>query len=664
MLLTSLNYRYNCVTCGLVFDKGACTICALTCHQGHEVAYSRYSSFFCDCGAESPGPGEGRSPCKCLSPMEQNNAARLFELEDAKNFLLGPGGNSQEKQPTKQPSKKEADSGFIDTVMLSLVSQGDATILAVKDQVEKSSWVRFFFERLEKVQGKSAGNDESSPASYTNEKPETYDREYLRESLKRRAGRKLVLDQSPRKPLLSIRASCPNAFNVKMSIDSTTDRIKRAMLARHHATRNVLAADSRGRLVVAEPGQLLFCSVLPQINTSFTANPLGSQLSRAQMTIIGSSNVKFNIVGMEMCKANERHLLIWGSTEACVVVLSKSCDKIEKTIDLSLDLDPHESETDYVVKCSWVPGSESCCALVSGTFVKFYKLKKCQEETRAIALVTYSIAYEVLVRDAALVTLPPSPATTPDKLLIFILVDTGKVHKFSVSLNCLGELDDLGSTFVEQANECLNIPTQGIRTFGDNEARGPNTAVRSMGEACSLVYLPQSMVLLYKCVSACVVAINISDEGEICGSFELLPHIIAAEDCHGGDGGGAMGPFKHWTELGTTTDGFFRAACVGKCTRTSQPKGLCVEFNETNVRISTIAFKTSSGVGLGLRYVSKGWAFGLFKNVYSYFVIQLCMGGPWLFFSSNNGGRGCVPRTTFSLCYHVDWNTSNFWRKQ
>ncbi|KAK7234637.1 histone-lysine N-methyltransferase [Aureococcus anophagefferens] len=46
---------YNCATCGLVGDKGCCSACARKCHAGHELSYSRKSSFFCDCGARGDG---------------------------------------------------------------------------------------------------------------------------------------------------------------------------------------------------------------------------------------------------------------------------------------------------------------------------------------------------------------------------------------------------------------------------------------------------------------------------------------------------------------------------------------------------------------------------------------------------------------------------------
>ncbi|KAH8091112.1 hypothetical protein JL720_5995 [Aureococcus anophagefferens] len=50
---------YNCATCGLVGDKGCCSACARKCHAGHELSYSRKSSFFCDCGARGDGDDDG-----------------------------------------------------------------------------------------------------------------------------------------------------------------------------------------------------------------------------------------------------------------------------------------------------------------------------------------------------------------------------------------------------------------------------------------------------------------------------------------------------------------------------------------------------------------------------------------------------------------------------
>jgi hypothetical protein len=52
---------YFCYTCGLVNNKGCCTICAYNCHRDHMVVYSKKSSFYCDCM-------ECLKNCKMLPP--------------------------------------------------------------------------------------------------------------------------------------------------------------------------------------------------------------------------------------------------------------------------------------------------------------------------------------------------------------------------------------------------------------------------------------------------------------------------------------------------------------------------------------------------------------------------------------------------------------------
>ena len=43
---------FKCQTCTFKDDEGVCSICANTCHAGHDVSYHQYSrAFYCDCGA-------------------------------------------------------------------------------------------------------------------------------------------------------------------------------------------------------------------------------------------------------------------------------------------------------------------------------------------------------------------------------------------------------------------------------------------------------------------------------------------------------------------------------------------------------------------------------------------------------------------------------------
>lgn len=44
---------YYCYSCCLDGSEGVCSVCARVCHKGCELTYSKFSRFFCDCGASS-----------------------------------------------------------------------------------------------------------------------------------------------------------------------------------------------------------------------------------------------------------------------------------------------------------------------------------------------------------------------------------------------------------------------------------------------------------------------------------------------------------------------------------------------------------------------------------------------------------------------------------
>ena len=69
------------------------------------------------------------------------------------------------------------------------------------------------------------------------------------------------------------------------------------------------------------------------------------------------------------------------------------------------------------------------------------------------------------------------------------------------------------------------------------------------------------------------------------------------------------GPFTHWTALGVAYDddgAFFRVSCVGRSSRTNQPKLICVEFNESDLRIKEISWSSGGPIGLSLNLSYEG----------------------------------------------------------
>mmetsp|Transcript_28026 Transcript_28026/g.42742 ORF Transcript_28026/g.42742 Transcript_28026/m.42742 type:complete len:4540 (+) Transcript_28026:153-13772(+) len=598
---------YNCYTCGLVVDKGCCTICALTCHRGHEVAYSRYSSFFCDCGAEMASAGEeNRVVCRCITPMMTEEAEKLFEEERANNYLFATNnGTSLDTFGTTKTSLAGRMPLFVE-VAASFKNEATSAIEEIKREATDSPWITTFFNIITHKSGDGEMNKGCISKNSIVPSKQHFSAHCASISLAQRHGKELELKCLEDVNLVPIRAARAGTFNVKMSVETTTDRLKRAMLNRHGIVRKIAVADSRGRLLVAEPCSLAFCSLLPAINTRFIKGPLSSQIGRAQMSVVASYSMSFNIVGMEICRANERHVVVWGATEACVIILRKGWNGVERMINLEFEVDPHDCESDYLVHCDWVPNSQTHVSVTCGTFVKIYDISTSENEETLSSLLSYSVVYEALIKDSTWVSLPFNTGQEklePGKrtLLLFLLMDTGRIHEIRASIDNRGDINGCGSIYLERSSSCVDIPTAGIRPYEGVTTNKAGSTTRSLGEGSTLCYLPRMNLLLYKCVSSCVIAMILDETGSISGSFELLPNQIESEFLGGGpDTHSIVGPFHHWTEIGIMHEDFFRLICVGKSSRTNQPKMLCLDVNDKCVKVREMSWSGNGSVGLGL----------------------------------------------------------------
>ena len=598
---------YNCYTCGLVFDKGCCTLCALTCHKDHDVAYSRYSSFFCDCGAEAASNGDqSRIVCKCITMMSAADSLKIFREEERLSFL-DKGKLSEEPESSldrgdNEALKRDSRRRVVDIAVSSLRQNSEAAVAAVKSEA-LTSWIPIFFRFLQEHGERGAIPGDA--AATENQEASKKSPEFLQFSLRSRKGRPTQYECPSGRALSPIRAAEPYAFKTK-HIPSSTDRMKSRMLSMSLTEKSILAADSRGRVIVAEGSSIAFFSAFPLVNTRYLFKPLQNPCERAQMSILGSASAKFNVFGMSLCRENERHLAIWGSSEVSIVVLNPQCDGVERTINISIDLDPNENETDFVVKCEWIPGSQSSLAVVCGTYVKFFDIAHVDQEDCASPLLSYSIAYDAVIRDVAAVKFQSRSTKkvacqSEAKLKIFLLVDTGRLYEISVQLDSCGDIEDRGTVFLEQSGNCIDIPTHGIRPYAGTEVGNEGSTTRSMGEGSMLKFLNFGQMLLYKCASSCVVAMTFDQNGTIDGAFEFLPHTIGSEILGAGsDDVKVTGPFNHWTEMGLAEESdCFRVICAGKSGQDNKARLLCVDYNGQHSKVSELNWPADAMYGSG-----------------------------------------------------------------
>ena len=626
---------YNCYTCGLVWDKGCCTLCALVCHRGHDVSYSRYSSFFCDCGAEDGGSSttdRNRVSCKCLSSLPRDKVESIFS-----NELKTSAHDSHVTEPTPEPAlliaadrtgievarssfKNEALSSiesFLSNAMMSTCA--DSLFAIMQEQFEEWKKMNSTKLTLDNLLLEGAKEFKGTPKRQLSH-------EELSSELRKRRAKALDLQPLAEKTLGPVRAA--KGFQVKMSTDSSTNARLVAQLSKHEIIRTALVADSRGRVVVTEPSSLVFCSMIPAVSVRYINRPFEPPLSRSQMCILGSSSVKFSIVGLRLCQENERHLVVWGTSDACVVIVKPNWDGVEEKIDLVFDLEQQEGEVDYLVKCEWIPGSQTHVTVGCGRFVRIYDIsrKAIEREGRGgdsvAPVIGYNLGFESGLRDMSIVpdkrprkrysevdAKDNDDADTHDRISkLFLLLENGRLHVVNLKTTANGKLESPGDQHFEPS-ECVTLKTDGVRSRMGSPLGQAGSSSHSLGEGSRLAYLKQSRVLLYKCATSCVLALMLNKKGDVEGTFELLPHSISGEALgETGTEPAVTGPFTHWVELGVAYRGgsaFFRVACVGKSPRTNQSKLLCIEFNEKHVKIRELSWP---GLTVGLSLSCEGLA--------------------------------------------------------
>lgn len=557
---------YNCYTCGLVGDKGCCTLCALVCHEGHDVAYSRFSAFFCDCGAEGGRLLElGKSPsCKCLDPLQPQDLKAAFARGSSIGF------------DAKEVSCPWAGDDVLDTLTclrIALSSFPDAARKALDGFIHHGrtnrwtdalfGYVRTSFQSYQVHQRASEGQDlfANCPASY----------DALRRSLSDRMSAIDAVKSMSSESFCPFAGFRPGSFQVKVSSDASVDSLKRAMLSTSGATRAILSADSRGHVLIAECNSLVFCAGVPLL-APHEANPCF--FSRSSMGILFVKSLDFNIVGACVCATADRQIVAWGTHEACVCFLGESWTGCDRQVEFELGLGSLESGSEFVVKAGWLPGCSSLVYVASLRSLMVFDVSADGEKLSPIETVKLGVGNDSSLRGVVVTCVDHA---TCDFWMTHVLMENGHLHSFSLVRSGHGSLKATGVNFDPKLS--LKLPISGS---SDNAAFS-----LTLGEGIHLSYLQQARLLLYQTLAESVLALQVNEDGAIEGSFTLLPNRMSLGP--GGDDGSidVSGPYTHWTELGAVehdANCFFRVACIGKRS-SKEPSLLCVEFNAKETKV-------------------------------------------------------------------------------
>ena len=451
---------------------------------------------------------ENRTPCKCLAPVSEDIIRTLYEGKFKVTNELKPDDHLQ-----------DISDDFIELMVSSSPSECKESLQMLVEEAVDSEWRESIIVVLKQCfQGPSSTSDGETFLKNQLARVATNRPNGALEcpNLQSRSGNPLALKCLDTACMLPIRAAKAGAIQSRSSPgpSSLSSHTRKSANSFHG---QAIASDNRGRLFVAESSSVLFCSAIPSVNVRDIENSQSCHLSRSQLSILGSDSVKFPIIGLAINSENNRHLLVWGSSKACVAIVSKNLNSFERLIELKLNLDPSE-ECEFLIKCEWIPQSELHLAVICGAVVHVFDLKRTKNNA-CTATTHYALAYEdVLIRSATFIgdLLVDNGSTSETRLAI--LLDTGRLHFISLTIDEEGNLEDQGESYIE-IGDGVSFPTGGIRRYCSGTVSPKGATASTFGEGLYLVHLKLANLLLYQCVSSCCIGMLLDDDGAICGSF-------------------------------------------------------------------------------------------------------------------------------------------------
>lgn len=391
---------YHCHTCGLTWDKGCCSLCAVLCHSNCDVSYARYSSFFCDCGehgaegsaaandqeinkdrqslAEQGSNKNSLLPCKCLTPMtiDQVKQAYVSARESMPACMENVINGDEDDQSDGDACLVIPDFSLTARTCRQILelnaSSGLTHGTAIEAMLLKCSQQKWLLTLVKIVQAQLQADQTVRchffPPNPAQEPADIFATSYRQLRQQHRMTIASVAAANEHSESLAI-ISCvhrnrhsgfvPLGVIVPASEDSGSNESSNNSPGNCRASK--ISANLRGRLCLAvgDAGKRIkFCSGLSAANTwwyqreeqpsktipSFTA---------MKMTPTGShslSDKKNKIAGLAAGRTIQDRLLVWGLDWCSVLHTNGTGNRVLETIDLYITM-----SSESIINCHWIP---------------------------------------------------------------------------------------------------------------------------------------------------------------------------------------------------------------------------------------------------------------------------------------------------------------------
>ncbi|CAD5111184.1 DgyrCDS518 [Dimorphilus gyrociliatus] len=326
---------YHCYTCNMVDNIGVCTVCAKVCHKGHELAYAKCGSFFCDCGAKED------NSCQALTKRTSTYTTDTM-------LLTSTGSHPAE-------SKWEAkDKSFASKVNNCLEGVDKTNLISI---IGKSSVVENTVRLLSSVIPLLSHSFEVSPSVANIARKHLSDLHTI--------VRKVEITDSLINSTVVSQDGCLE--NVKSQYNGDQAQQIRQLISNSTIRRVAtcgIPIKKKHYLAISHDK----CK-LTMFQLSSALKQLEANKSKVTLTRTSSTTLPFAILSFTTNPCNEEVIAVCGLKD-CHVLSLTNIAKVREHLALHPSLDAGN----YVVKVIWLPASKSSLALITGDFIKIFNL--------------------------------------------------------------------------------------------------------------------------------------------------------------------------------------------------------------------------------------------------------------------------------------------------
>ncbi|XP_015606097.1 protein purity of essence isoform X2 [Cephus cinctus] len=356
---------YHCHTCNMVDGVGVCTACARVCHRGHDVTYAKYGNFFCDCGAKEDGSCQAMinhspqsSEHQVSTSAPYNNASNIAD----NNMLLTSSLRRRPSSPVHFNDKHER----LDRdkqKQAALAKQLEGSKNWVMSRLWSSGLVSSLVELTKSlIPAVDASCQRNSPVGC-----------HARAQLALRQLHSLDKKfEHTDQLMLPTLGSQEGAFeNVRMNYSGDQGQTIRQLLSAHMIRRVAMCCLSsphgkRQHLAVShEKGKITV------LQLSALLKQADSSKRKLTLTRLASAPIPFTVLSVTGNQWNEDFLAVCGLKDCHVLTFNSS-----GTVSDHLVLHPQLETGNFIIKATWLPGSQTQLALITADFVKIYDLGK------------------------------------------------------------------------------------------------------------------------------------------------------------------------------------------------------------------------------------------------------------------------------------------------